>query len=116
VTSALFVVLFFLLLLSPVSFVNDMGMQPSVATSVLAKRASMFMLGLSILLFCSRNLPHSNARQVICLSTGITMIGLACSGIYEHFMGTVNSSIFISIIIETILGLSFLIIYFKGQK
>lgn len=113
-TSALFIFLFFQLLLGPDSFVKDMGLQPSVATSVLARRASMFMLGISILLFYSKGLPHSKARQFISLSTGITMTGLACTGIYEHFMGTVNASIFIAITIETVLGLSFLILFFKG--
>ena len=113
-TSALIIFLFFQLLISSVSFVRDMGLQPSEATSVLARRASIFMLGISILLFFSKGLHHSKARQFICLSTGITMIGLACMGTYEHFMGTVNSSIFIAIIIETILGISFLIIYFKN--
>jgi hypothetical protein len=55
------------------------------------------------------------ARQFICLSTGITMIGLACTGFYENIMGTVNSSIFIAITIETILGISFLIIFLKNR-
>jgi hypothetical protein len=73
------------------------------------------MLGISILLFFSRTLPDSKARQFICLSTGITMIGLACTGIYEYFMGTVNLSIFIAITIETILGILFLIIFFKDR-
>lgn len=114
-TSVLFIVLCLLLLFGSTSFVKDMGLEPSVATSVLAKRASMFMLGLSILLFCSRNLPHTNSRQFICLSTGVTMLGLACMGSYEHFMGTVNSSIITAVVIETILGLSFLAIFFKNR-
>ena len=115
-TSVLFIFLFFLLFLGPESFVKDMGLEPSVSTSVLARRASMFMLGISVLLFCSRSLPHSRARQFIALSTGITMIGLACTGIYEHSMGTVNSSIFIAIAIESVSGASFLILFFKGQS
>jgi hypothetical protein len=76
----------------------------------------MFMLGLSILLFCSRNLPHSLARQFICLSTGITMLGLACMGSYELIMKTVNSSMLNAIIIEITLGASFLIVFFKNRK
>ena len=116
VTSVLFIVLFLQLFLSPGPFVKDLGLQPSVATSVLGRRVSIFMLGISILLFCSRGLSHSKARQFICLSTGITMVGLACMGTYEYFMKTVNSSIFIAIIIETILGFSFLIIFFKNRK
>lgn len=114
-TTVLFIFLCFQLLFDPVSFVQDMGMQPSEATSVLAKRAAMFMLGLSILAFCAKNLPHSKARQAICLSAGSTLVGLACMGTYEHFMGTVNSSIFIAIASETILGLSFLAILYLDR-
>lgn len=116
ITSALFLFLFFQLLISPESFVKGMGLQPSVSTAVLARRASMFMLGISVLLFSLRNLRASKARQFISLSTGITLAGLACTGIYEHFMGTVNSSIFIAIIIESVLGLSFLIIFLKDNE
>ncbi|MFO7597599.1 MAG: hypothetical protein R6W92_14820 [Desulfocurvibacter africanus] len=114
-TSILFIFLFFQLLFDSVSFVKDMGMQPSEATSVLAKRAAIFMLGLSILAFCAKSLPHSKARQYICLSTGSTLIGLACMGTYEHFMGTVNSSIFIAIAVETTLGLSFLAVLYSDK-
>jgi len=98
------------------SFVRDMGLQHSLATSVLAKRTSMFMLGISVLMFGSRNLPHSKARQIICMATGITMFGLSCMGSYEFIRGTVNSSIFIAIIAETILWISFAIIFFKNRK
>jgi hypothetical protein len=115
-TSFLFIFLFFQLFFGPASFVEGMGLQHSEATSVLARRASMFMLGLSVLLFCAKSLPHSPARQYINLSTGITMIGLACTGIYEHFMETVNASIFIAIFFETLSGLSFIILYFKYRK
>ena len=114
-TSIVFVFLFLQLMLSSESFVKDMGLLPSEASSVIARRASVFMLGISVLLFFSRNLPHSDARQFICISSGITMIGLACMGIYEHFLGTVNSSIFIAIIIETILGLLFVIIVLRNR-
>jgi hypothetical protein len=113
ITSILFAYLFFQLLLTPVSFVNDAEAQSSEATSILCRRTSMFMLGLSVLLFSARKLPHSPARQHICLSTAITMIGLACMGSYELIRGTVNSSMLTAITIETILGTSFLILFFK---
>jgi N-acetylmuramic acid 6-phosphate (MurNAc-6-P) etherase len=74
------------------------------------------MLGISILAFCSRNLPYSKARQSICLSIGITFIGLACTGSYELIIGTVNYSILTAIGIEIILGFSFLIILFINRK
>jgi hypothetical protein len=119
VTSALFIYLFFQLLLNSESFVNDLGLQSGEATSILARRASIFMLGITLLMFGSRNLPHAKARQIICLSTGMTMLGLACMGSYEFIRGAVNSSMLKAIIIETTLGFSFLIVFFinrKGQK
>jgi hypothetical protein len=115
-TSLLFVFLFIQLFLTPASFVEGIGLQSSVATSVLCRRASMFMLGLSVLLFCSRKLPHSLARQSICLSTGVTMIGLACMGSFELIRGTVNSSIWTAIILETLSATLFWITSFKNLK
>lgn len=113
-TSALFLYLFVQLLFMPDSFIKDLGLQPSEAGCVLARRASMFMLGISVLMFGARNLPHSKARQIICMATGITLFGLSCVGSYEFIRGTVNSSILIAITCETILWISFGIILFKS--
>ena len=76
----------------------------------------MFMIGISVLLFGARNLTHSVARQVICLATLVTMLGLACTGSYELIKGTVNSSMLVAIIIETILGISFLTVLLKNRN
>ncbi|WP_071144946.1 hypothetical protein [Bacteroides ihuae] len=112
-TSVLFIYLFAQLLFTPSSFIEDLGLEASEAGCILARRASMFMLGISVLMFGARNLPHSKARQVICIATGITMFGLSCMGSYEFIKGTVNSSILIAIICETVLWVSFGIILFK---
>lgn len=116
VTSMLFVYLFSQLLFNSVSFINDLGLQATDTASILCQRTSMFMLGFSVLLFSSKNLPHSIARQNICLATGITMIGLACMGSYEFIKGTVDSSMLIAISLETTLGTSFLIVFFSHIK
>ena len=115
-TSALFAYLFFLLLTDSGSFLKDIGLQSSTATFVLARRASMFMLGISVLLLGSSNVPHSKARQIICLSTAITMLGLACMGSMEYINGNLNASILPAIGIETLLGVSFGIIFFKNRN
>jgi len=115
-TSLLFLYLFFQLLLNSATFVDGLGIQSSVATSVLCRRTSMFMLGISVLLFCARRLPHSPARQFICLSTGITMIGLACTGINELIGGTVNTSILQAIAIEITCGTLFGVVFFRSVK
>jgi len=109
-TSFLFVFLSLLLLLTPVAFVSDMGLEPSVATTVLCKRAAMFMAGLAALTFCARSLQDLKARRCVSLSAAVTLLGLACMGTYERLMGTVNDSIYIAIGIESVLGLSFLMV------
>ena len=117
-TSLVFIFLFFQLMLGPESFVQGMGLEPSVASIVIIRRAAMFMLGLSVLTFLVRNISDAKVRQIISISTGITLLGLACMGIYEYSRGTVNNSIFIAISIESILGLLFMttIILNKATK
>jgi hypothetical protein len=83
---------------------------------ILGRRTSIFMLGISILMFFSRNLTLTKARQIICISTGITMIGLAFMGSSEFIRGTVNNSMFQAIVIEITIGTSFLIIFFKNRN
>lgn len=98
------------------SLVRDWGLEPSIASLVLARRAAMFMLGIVVLTFASRNLPASKARQIICLSIGITLFGLSCMGTYEFINGHVNSSIIVAITTETILWLSYGIVIIKDRK
>jgi hypothetical protein len=114
-TSVLFVYLSFQLLFMSDAFVVDLGQQPSDATAVLSRRAAMFMLGVSVLMFVSRNLPPSKARQLICMATGITLFGLNFMGWFEFIRGTVNNSIFVAITIETILWVSFAFILIKNR-
>lgn len=116
ITSLLFLFLSLQLLFNTSSFIEDMGLKPAIASLVVGRRASILMLGLSVLLFISRNLKDPAAIKNISVSTGVTMIGLASMGTYEYFTGSVNSSIFVSIIIESVLGLSFLFVLQKDLK
>jgi hypothetical protein len=115
-TAVLFVYLFTQLFFISDSFVRGLGLEPSVASLVLSRRASIFMLGIAILLFASRNLPPSKTRQIICFSIGLTLFGLACMGSYEFVKGNVNSSIMIAITTETILWVSYGIIILKDRN
>ena len=107
ITALICACLFFTLLLNSDLLLNSWGLQSSVTTYFLAKKASIFMLGISVLMFCSKDFAPSKPSQIICLATGITMLGLACMGSYELIMRNVNSSILTAIIIETTLGASF---------
>jgi len=115
-TSVLFVYLFFLLLLNSESLIIDVGLEPSVSSAFLAKRTSTFMLGISVLMFSSRNLLPSKARQNICLATGTTMLGLSIMGTYELVNGNINSSILPAILIELAVAISFGIIFYRNRK
>lgn len=106
-TSALFVYLFTMLFFSSDSFMTDIGLEPSMASLVLARRAAVLMLGFAVLTFGARNLVASKSRQVVCLTVCITMFGLSCMGTYEYMNGNINASIMTAIIIETILWISY---------
>lgn len=102
-TATLFLYLFAELFFRPDAFVEGLGLDASVGTAVLCRRAAMFMLGIVVLMFCLRNLPASKIRQCVCLSTGSTLLGLSSIGTYHFFTNSVNSSILIAITIESIL-------------
>ena len=106
-TSILFAYLFILLFFMSDTFITDIGLEPSLASLVLARRAAMFMLGISVLTLASRNLLPSKERQIICLTISIILFGLSCMGTYEFIQGNINASIIPPIVIETILWLSF---------
>jgi len=115
-TSVLFIYLFSLLFFMSDSFVKDLGLEASLTSLVIARRAAMFMLGIAVLTFTSRNLPSSKVRQIICLSIGIQLFGLSCIGTYDFINGHVNASIIVAITIETILWLLYGIILIKDRK
>lgn len=115
-TAVLFSYLFVMCLFQSTGFVDDMGLSSSVATGILARRASMFMLGIAILAAASQSLPHSAARQVICLAIAVPLAGLACLGSYELLRGTVNSSMVIAIGIETTLAVAYGVIVFVNWR
>ena len=115
-TAVLFAYLFAMCLFHSAGFVNDLGLLSSEASGILARRASMFMLGIAILAFGSRSLAPSSARQIICLAIGVPLLGLACLGSYELFRGTVNSSMLIAIGCETTLGFSYCAIHVANRN
>lgn len=115
-TSVLFIYLFSELFFSSDSFIVNLGLEPSATTLVLARRTSMFMLGIAILMLTLRNLPSSKVRQAVCLSVGATLLGLACMGTYELIRGSVNSSIVVAIGIESVLWISYAIVAVMDRK
>jgi uncharacterized membrane protein len=115
-TSVVFLLLFIQLFFASNSFMSDLGLEPSVTSLVLARRVSMFMLGLAVLMFLSRNSAASKERMFVCISNSTLLLGLVCMGGYEFFKGTVNSSIFVAITIESVLLILYSVVMFSDVK
>lgn len=115
-TSLLFLYLFVVLLFDTASFFVDLGIDAGEAAFFIARRASVFMLGMSILLFWGKNLPHSESRQMIIIFAAIIMSGLAMMGTYEYARGYLGAAIFQAISIESIVAVSYLILFFSNRK
>ena len=114
-TSILFLYLFYVLMFDSGSFFVDIDLNAGEAALILARRASIFMIGISVLLFFSKNLSHSDARQVIIITTSVVMLGLAVMGTYELVRGSMGTGILKAIVIESILGVSYLTIFFSNR-
>jgi hypothetical protein len=108
-TAVLFTFLFIQIFFMPGAFITDMGLTPDTASTVLIRRASLFMLGLALLMFISRNIPVSKARINLSISMSVIFFSLAINGISGYLYGNYNSSIFIAITLESILGVAFVL-------
>ncbi len=106
-TAVLFILLFAQFLFTSEAFIRDMGLIPDAASIILIRRASIFTLGFAVLMFLSRNLPLSPARNYLSISMAVTFFCLAINGGFGFIYGNYNSSIFIAITIESLLGLAF---------
>ena len=113
-TSLLTLYLFFILLFDSASFFVDVGVDAGEAAYFIARRTSVFMIGISVLLFLSKNLKHSDARQFIIMATALTMLGLASMGTYELVRGYVGKVMLVSIVVESTLGILYFIIFFSN--
>ena len=115
-TSVLFLYLFYVLLFDAASFFTDIEVDAGEAAYILARRASILMIGIAVLLFLSKNLQHSDARQMIILAATVIMLGFAIMGTYELARGNVGKGILTAIVVESIVGISYLIVFFSNRK
>lgn len=108
-TAVLFIFLFFQTFVTSETFIREMGLMPDSTSIILIRRASLFMLGLAVLMFLSRNLSVSKARIYLSISMSVIFFSLAINGSSGYVYGNYNSSIFIAVFIESILGLAFVL-------
>ncbi|MEO9459901.1 MAG: hypothetical protein ABJE63_02095 [Lentilitoribacter sp.] len=81
-------------------------------SDLIARRAAMMFMGLSAIIFLSRNAEPSQLRQSLCLGLAIMMAALAIIGIFEFVRGAVGVGIWLAITTE----IGFALAYFKLSK
>lgn len=114
--AALFLFLFIQTQFTPQAFVEGFGLQPSLASTVLCRRASMLFLGFAVLLFLSSRSANLVTRRNIAISLAATMFGFASMGILELARGTVNSSVVMAATVEIVFGALYLACLAKDAK
>lgn len=82
----------------------------------LLRRGAVFLLGICLLLFFSRNIPCSQARRAISLSMAITWIGLSITGLIEFFGGYEKQDVLVSVVIEIIVSVSYFSFWISDGK
>ncbi len=112
----LFLALFVTLLLFPGALCDTFGIQGSDALFILARRASMLMLGFAVLLLAVRHAPPSPARRAVSLATGVTMAGFAAMGSWELVRGTIRSVVWGSVALELAFAVAFLWLWIAERR
>lgn len=110
--SALCFTLFVCLLLAPALIYWIFGLEGNEVSDLIARRAAMMFMGLSAMIFLSRNAEPSQLRQNLCLGLAIMMAALAVIGIFEFARGVVGVGIWLAITTE----IAFAMAYFKLSK
>jgi hypothetical protein len=77
------------------------------ATIVMSRRAAMLFLGLSIIVWRSRNETASPLRQTVCFGVSAAMGGLLCLGLIEFINGTVGIGIALAVVTELFFAAAF---------
>jgi len=90
--------------------------EPTNSILLLGRRMGGLYLGLSIIFFLSRSLTLSIARTALSIGAAVTLSLLALLGIYEYSLDRVGSGILVSVVIESLLAIGYIIILFNERK
>jgi hypothetical protein len=90
--------------------------EPTNSVLLLGRRMGSLYLGLSIIFFLLRSLAMSIARTALIIGAAVTLSLLALLGLYEYSVGSVGSGILVSVVIEAILAIGYIIVFFNDRK
>ena len=90
--------------------------EPTNSVLLLGRRMGSLYLGLSIIFFLLRSLAMSIARTALIIGAAVTLSLLAFLVLYEYSVGSVGSGILVSVVIEAILAIGYIIVFFNDRK
>ena len=90
--------------------------EPTNSVLLLGRRMGSLYLGLSIIFFLLRSLAMSIARTTLIIGAAVTLSLLALLGLYEYSVGSVGSGILVSVVIEAILAIGYIVVFFNDRK
>ena len=116
ITALIWFVLFIVLLVTPQVIFILFNIQEHESAIFLSRRAAMLFLGLSIIIWASRNSVHSDTRQAICIGAAVSMLALAVLGTIEYLRSFVGLGIFLAVVTEVAIGTAYLKIWFDNKN
>jgi hypothetical protein len=116
ITFGLSVVLSILLLFFPEVIFVIFGVRGNESAYFISRRAAMFFLGYAAIAFFSRNSQPSECRQSIALGIALSMMGFAVLGLFEFFRGFAGAGIFLPIIVELFLSISYFSVWLSDAR
>lgn len=116
VTASIAFCLFLSLLLIPEMIFQLFQIQEHPSAFFIGRRAAMLFLGIAIFSWVSRNAPHSDARQGMCLGLAISMLALAILGLVEYVRDFAGVGIMLAIVTEVLLAAAYFNVWFCNKK
>lgn len=102
--SALFALLAVILVAAPALIFWLFALEPSDGADLLSRRAAMLFVGLSLVLFWTKDHPISQTRTALSKAIALSMIGLAGLGVFEWAGGNAGPGISLAIATEILVA------------
>jgi heme A synthase len=100
--TALFLLLFALLVTDPNSFMEGACVAGGEMVYFFSRRVAVFMFSFALVLFLFRNAPLSSERRNLFVVMALCMVGFASTGVHEFVKGGIGASVFVSVSIELV--------------
>ena len=83
---------------------------------LVGRRMGAVYIGMAVLLYLARAAPPSEGRRAIAVGAVVTLLLIACMGLYEWFAGRVAAGILVSVTIELLLAAGFVWTLVRPEK